>query len=191
MGNVLVATSHAKPQLRGTHLRFDLASGERRGAGRASCRLCGDLTLAWCCEIQDFGVVLERSRTCEIHERTRRRVRACWVSIGRAPVLTGIAAVSGTDTASRSSETPPEPYEDRAKAEQPRPITAVKKMHSSFVEQNVPKRKPERSGGDVGAALMLPSSAGMMRAFTSVLFSDMLLIEFTRTYDRGRWMAGV
>ena len=52
-----------------------------------------------------------------------------------------------------------------------------------------------RSGGDVGAekktTLMLPSSAGMMRAFTSVLFSDMLLIEFTRTCDRGRWMAGV
>ena len=51
-----------------------------------------------------------------------------------------------------------------------------------------------RSGGDSGAekktTLMLPSSAGMMRAFTSVLFSDML-IEFTRTYDRGRWMAGV
>ena len=42
-----------------------------------------------------------------------------------------------------------------------------------------------RSGGDVGAekktTLMLPSSAGMMRAFTSVSFSDMLLIEFTRT----------
>ena len=32
---------------------------------------------------------------------------------------------------------------------------------------------------------MLPSSADTMRAFTSVLFSDMLLIEFTRTYGRG------
>ena len=51
-----------------------------------------------------------------------------------------------------------------------------------------------RSGGEFDSemtTLMLPSSAGMMRAFTSVLFSDMLLIEFTRTYDRGRWMAGV
>ena len=52
-----------------------------------------------------------------------------------------------------------------------------------------------RGGGDFGAekktTLMLPSSAGMMRAFTSVLFSDMLLIEFTRTCHRGRWMAGV
>jgi len=52
-----------------------------------------------------------------------------------------------------------------------------------------------RSGGDFGAekktTLKLPSSAGMMSTFTSVLFSDMLLIEFTRTYDRGRWMAGV
>ena len=33
-----------------------------------------------------FGVVLERSRTCEIHERTRRRVRACWAPLC-APVL--------------------------------------------------------------------------------------------------------
>ena len=52
-----------------------------------------------------------------------------------------------------------------------------------------------RSGGDSGAekttTLMLPSSADTMRAFTSVLFSDMLLIEFTRTYGRGRWVAGV
>ena len=52
-----------------------------------------------------------------------------------------------------------------------------------------------RSGGDSGAekktTLMLPSSADTMRAFTSVLFSDMLLIEFTRTYERERWMAGV
>ena len=51
-----------------------------------------------------------------------------------------------------------------------------------------------RSGGDVGAekktTLMLPSAAGTMRAFTSVLFSEMLLIEFIRTCDRGRWMAG-
>ena len=51
-----------------------------------------------------------------------------------------------------------------------------------------------RSGGEFNSemtTLMLPSSAGTMRAFTSVLFSDMLLIEFTRTCDRGRWMAGV
>ena len=52
-----------------------------------------------------------------------------------------------------------------------------------------------RSGGDSGAekttTLMLPSSAGTKPTLTSVLFSDMLLIEFTRTYDRGRWMAGV
>ena len=50
-----------------------------------------------------------------------------------------------------------------------------------------------RSGGDVGAekktTLMLPSSAGMMRAFTSVLFSDML-IEFTRTYEGGGGLGG-
>ena len=59
--------------------------------------------------------------------------------------LTGIEAASGTDTDSRSSETPPEPYEDRAKAEQPRPTTTVRKTHSSFdVEQNLPKRRPER-----------------------------------------------
>ena len=52
-----------------------------------------------------------------------------------------------------------------------------------------------RSGGDSGAekttTLMLPSLAGTKPTLTSVLFSDMLLIEFTRTYDRGRWMAGV
>ena len=41
-------------------------------------------------------------------------------------LLTGIAAASGTDTATRSSETPPEPYEDRATAEQP----TEKMMHS-------------------------------------------------------------
>ena len=61
--------------------------------------------------------------------------------------LTGIAAASGTNTDSRSSEeTPPEPYEESAKAEQPRPTTTVRKTHSSFdVEQNVPpKRRPER-----------------------------------------------
>ena len=52
--------------------------------------------------------------------------------------------MSGTNTDSRSSETPPEPYEDGAKAEQPRPTTTEKKMHSSLVEQNLPKRKPER-----------------------------------------------
>jgi len=58
---------------------------------------------------------------------------------------------SGTNTDSRSSETPPEPYEDRAKAEQPRPMTTERKMHSRLVEhrlveQNLPKRKrkPER-----------------------------------------------
>ena len=72
----------------------------------------------------------------------------------RSPVLllTGIAAASGTNTDSRSSEeTPPEPYEDRAKAEQPRPIATVRKTHSSFdVEQNLPKRRPERvEGGTV------------------------------------------
>ena len=49
------------------------------------------------------------------------------------------------DTDSRSSETPPEPYDDSAKAEQPRPIATVRKTHSSFdVEQNLPKRRPER-----------------------------------------------
>ena len=59
--------------------------------------------------------------------------------------LTGIAAASGTNTDSRSSEeTPPERYEESAKAEQPRPITTVRKTHSSFVEHNLPKRKPER-----------------------------------------------
>ena len=55
-----------------------------------------------------------------------------------AIALTGIAAASGTST-----ETPPEPYEESAKAEQPRPTTTVRKTHSSFVEQNLPKRKPE------------------------------------------------
>ena len=53
-----------------------------------------------------------------------------------------------------------------------------------------------RSGGEFDSemtTLMLPSSAGKMPTFTSVLFSDMymLLIEFTRTYDRGWWSAGV
>ena len=52
-----------------------------------------------------------------------------------------------------------------------------------------------RSSGDFGAekrtTLMLPSSsADMMPTFTAVLFSDMLLIEFTRTYVEG-WMASV
>ena len=61
-----------------------------------------------------FGMVLERSRTYEIHERTRRRVRACWEH--RAPVLllTGIAVASGTNTASRSSETPYKAVQSRA-----------------------------------------------------------------------------
>ena len=80
------------------------------------------------------GVVLERSRTCEIHERMRRRNRACWEPLRSILLLTGIATASGTDTASRSSETRVEPYEDRAKAEQPKPIATEKKKHSSFVE---------------------------------------------------------
>jgi len=59
-------------------------------------------------------------------------------------LLTGIEAASGTNTDSRNSETPPEPCEDRAKAEQPRPIATVRKTHSSFdVEQNSPKRRSE------------------------------------------------
>ena len=44
------------------------------------------------------------------------------------------------------------------------------------------------AGGDFGAekttTFMLPSSADMMPTFTAVLFSDMMLIEFTRTYER-------
>ena len=56
-------------------------------------------------------------------------------------LLTGIEAASGTNTDSMRSETP---YDDSAKAEQPRPIATVRKTHSSFVEQNLPKRKPER-----------------------------------------------
>ena len=52
-----------------------------------------------------------------------------------------------------------------------------------------------RSGGDSGAekmtTLMLPSSsADTMPTFTVVWFSDMMLIEFTRTYVEG-WMASV
>ena len=58
-------------------------------------------------------------------------------------LLTGTAVASGTTMESRSSETPPERYEESAKAEQPRPTTTVRKTHSSFVEQNLPKRKPE------------------------------------------------
>ena len=81
-------------------------------------------------------MVLERSRT---YTRERESGRA-W---SQSPVLL-LLAVSGTNTDSRSSETPPEPYEDGAKAEQPRPTTTEKKMHSSLVEQNLPKRKPER-----------------------------------------------
>ena len=57
------------------------------------------------------------------------------------PIL--LVQVEGT-TDSRCSETPPEPCEESAKAEQPRPIATVRKTHSSFVEQNLPKRKPER-----------------------------------------------
>ena len=61
-------------------------------------------------------------------------------------LLTGIEAASGTNTDSMRSETPSEPYDDSAKAEQPRPIATVRKTHSSFdVEQDVlPKRRPER-----------------------------------------------
>ena len=74
-----------------------------------------------------------------------RGVRAC---LEPSPVLllTGIEAASGTNTDSMRSETPPEPYDDSAKAEQPRPTATVRKTHSSFdVEQNVlPKRRPER-----------------------------------------------
>ena len=43
-----------------------------------------------------------------------------------------------------------------------------------------------RSDGDFGAEMttsMLPSSAGTVPTFTVVCFSDMMLIEFTRTYD--------
>ena len=64
--------------------------------------------------------------------------------------LTGIALGRNTFD-SRCSETPPEPCEESAKAEQPRPITMVKMRHSSFDEQNLPfgepnmpKPKPER-----------------------------------------------
>ena len=91
------------------------------------------------------GVVLERSRTCG--DTRAQEESACGARSLRAPVLllTGIEAASGTNTDSRSSEeTPPEPYEESAKAEQPRPTTTVRKTHSSFVEQNLPKRKPER-----------------------------------------------
>ena len=76
-----------------------------------------------------------------------RRVRAC---LEPSPVLllTGIEAASGTNIDSMRSETP---YDDSAKAEQPRPIATVRKMHSSFdVEQDVlPKRRPERVEGVV------------------------------------------
>ena len=56
-----------------------------------------------------------------------------------------MAAASCTNTESSSSETPPELFEERAKAEQPRPSTPtdVKKMQSSFDEQNLPKPEPE------------------------------------------------
>ena len=43
-----------------------------------------------------------------------------------------------------------------------------------------------RSDGDFGAEMttsMLPSLAGTVPTFTVVCFSDMMLIEFTRTYD--------
>ena len=55
-----------------------------------------------------------------------------------------MAAASGTSTDWRSSETPPEPYEESAKAEQPRPITTETTMHSDLDEQILPKREPER-----------------------------------------------
>ena len=72
-----------------------------------------------------------------------RRVRAC-LEPSQVLLLTGIEAASGTNTDSRSSETPPEPYDDRAKAEQPSPSATVRKTYTSFVEHNLPKRKPER-----------------------------------------------
>ena len=51
---------------------------------------------------------------------------------------TGIAAASGTNTES------PGPFDERAKAEQTRPSTAIEKTrHSSFDEQNLPKPKPK------------------------------------------------
>ena len=43
-----------------------------------------------------------------------------------------------------------------------------------------------KSDGDFGAEMttsMLPSLAGTVPTFTVVCFSDMMLIEFTRTYD--------
>ena len=49
-----------------------------------------------------------------------------------------------------------------------------------------------RSGGDFGAemtTLMLPSSADTMPTLAAVWFSDMMSIEFTRTYEG--WMACV
>ena len=86
------------------------------------------------------GVVLEKSTTYVSGVSVYRLQRG-----RQAIALTGIEAASGTKTASRSSEeTPPEPYEESAKAEQPRPTTTVRKTHSSFVEQNLPKRRPER-----------------------------------------------
>ena len=64
--------------------------------------------------------------------------------------------MSGTNTASRNAETAPEPLEERATAEQPRPSTAIeKRRHSSFDEQNLPKPKRERKrkpkGVEVGS----------------------------------------
>mmetsp|Transcript_26344 Transcript_26344/g.84705 ORF Transcript_26344/g.84705 Transcript_26344/m.84705 type:complete len:207 (-) Transcript_26344:328-948(-) len=71
------------------------------------------------------------------------RVTPAHDGLGRS--RTGIEAASGTNTDSRSSETPPEPYDDSAKAEQPRLNATLRKTHSSFdVEQNLPKRRPER-----------------------------------------------
>jgi len=130
------------------------------------------------------------------------------------------AAASGTNTDSRDSETPPEPYEDRTTAEQPSMTTTVRKPHSSLVEQNLPTRRsaspythrtrdgvrewvgrrrsssgnslidgssgapPAVTGSRAGASSVTPLAGaivGMMQTF----FSDMMLIEFTRTYDGG------
>ena len=91
-----------------------------------------------------------------------RGVRAC---LEPSPVLllTGIEAASGTNTDSMRSETPPEPYDDSAKAEQPRPTATVRKTHSSFdVEQNVlPKRRPERV--EVGSVSALAGAPWTVR----------------------------
>ena len=110
------------------------------GLGEAAVQL---LTLAAVIVGAEAGDGLEPGRYPSTSLYTSaRRVRAC---LEPSPVLllTGIEAVSGTNTDSMRSEPP---YDDSAKAEQPRPIATVRKTHSSFdVEQNVlPKRRPER-----------------------------------------------